>query len=219
MGTTSSSVSQSNVINKAITDVIMKTVQDCSSYMNINQSVNTSGLNLFGSITESSTLSASCLSNIKMTSDLANAIAANIQQQATQNNVALLPSYTGNASISNVQNIVQNKITDDVIQQCSASLTGNQSVNQSGIQIGSNVTLSASLVSNCIMNRINNTGIASNLIADTSSSTVQKTTGPFDSFINAIASYGMALLAVGGLIVVSYLIYIVISRNKSNLKV
>lgn len=214
MGTTSSSVSESSVVNKAVTDVVMSYIQNCSAHMDVSQSVNSSGINLFGSTSVTANVSASCLQNIKMNSTLSNQIAANIQQEARQNNVALLPSYSGSNAKSNIQNLVQNTIKNETLQKCAASLTARQSVNQSGVQIGSNITISASLVSSCISNQINSTGLANSLTGTTKSKTTQTTAGPFDSIINALSNYGTMLLAIGGIIVITGIIgYVIIKRN------
>jgi len=207
MGTTNSALNRADVVNKAVTEVIMRTIQDCSAYMNVDQTVNSSGVNLFGNTNASSTLSASCLSNIKMTADLSNAIAASIKQSADQNNVALSSGFNGSTSLSNISNLVQNTITNEVLQKCSASLTARQTINQSGIQIGSNITLSASLVSSCIMNQVSNTGLANKLIAETESKTTQVATGPFDSMVGSFYTYWYVVLGFIGLIIAGIFAY------------
>lgn len=178
---------RADVINKAITDVILQTAQDCQEAINATQVINSSGINLFGRTSATINFSASCLSKVSVDSTLANSITAAIQQAAEQSNIAMLPSYSGNNSNSNIQNLITTNLTNSVIQNCASSLNAFQQINQSGLNIGSSNKTTQNIVTSCVMNGVSSTGIANALLGSAASSTVQKTASPLD-FISSIFS-------------------------------
>jgi hypothetical protein len=186
---------KADIINQAITNVILETAQNCQQAINATQIINSSGVNLFGNTSATINFSAACLSNVNMDANLTNSITAAIQQTAQQSNIAMLPSYSGNNSDLMIKNLIATNLTNSVIQNCASSLNAMQQVNQSGLNIGATNKTTQNIVTSCIMNGVSSTGIANTLLGSSASSTVQKTASPLDFISSIFSSLSTSMLA------------------------
>lgn len=204
----STSTNAIDVVNSAIISVVTSNVNSCSSSLNQTQNVSYSGTSLFNTASQSATVAVSCLQNIKMTSNLSSSIAQAIQQQASANSIALLPSYAGSNNFVNLKNYISTKLTTNILQSCTAQATQIQNVQYTGIVVGSKATQVLTTLTKCLQNALNKNNIAQGLVQNASQVAKSTSSNPLNFLGNMYMSIAMIILVVViSLIVIGYLLF------------
>lgn len=94
MGQGPSTRTSIDVVNDAIANVIISNANKCSQTGAQSQVVYHSGIGLFSGASQEMTLSANCVQNVTIDTNLANDIASKIQQDAKAEGVALLDMFS-----------------------------------------------------------------------------------------------------------------------------
>jgi hypothetical protein len=208
MGLTSSTeaTTSSDVVNEAITNVLMKNSSNCAAIINQSQTVRRTGKSKFSDVSQYGELNATCLQDNQVTSDVTNAIAAEIYQQAEATQTQLLGTLmadTEATTISNIQNVVETKIDFSFLQRCDASITQDQNVMDNGTIIGSDVKQVANLYQECIQRNVADTQVANDIVANVSQTVKAETESFFGDLFGDIATIiimAIILIVIVGLI-------------------
>jgi hypothetical protein len=171
MGLTSSTeaTTTSDVVNEAITNVLMENASNCTAVIDQQQNIRRRGKSKWSDISQYGELNANCLQANQVTSAVTNDIAAEIYQQAEATQTQLLGTLmadTEATAISNIQNIVETNIDFSFLQECSAAITQEQNIDDNGWIIGSDVNQEANLYQECIQKNIADTQVANDIVAN-----------------------------------------------------
>lgn len=195
-----------DIVNESIIEAITENVNNCSTNLEQTQNVNLGGIGFFTSIFQSASLNVSCLQNINITNQLATDIAQKIQQNAAANAIALLPSFSGSENLTNLQNYIKTKVSNNIVQSCAASAVQNQTVNASGFQVGAQVSQTLSLFSKCMQTSLNNNNISQGLVQDIEQKATSTVSNPLDALTGLFTTPVLIFIAILFLIVVIVII-------------
>jgi len=177
-----------DVINNTIINVILSNAQTCSQDATVTQSINRSGFSIFSSTQQIVNFSATCLQTVKVDTNLLQSIANSIIQTASQNSIALLPSFSGSDASVNLQNYLSTSITDNFIQNCATTLKSYQQATYGGLQLGTTDIQSVKLVTECMSSALNNNGVSQGIVSNTNQTTTQTSSNPLDFLTNIFSS-------------------------------
>ncbi len=133
MGNKSSSSTKTEVLNQAVNDALIKSVQQCSTAALQNQLIEVVGDgNTLDNVEMSQKLTslAKCASSQEAVSALAANMASQLKQTAEAQNTALLGALQGSESKTEaeIQNIIENHITLDSMQSMISTLEQKQTI-------------------------------------------------------------------------------------------
>ncbi len=209
------------VVNKAVSQTILSTLQNCAASATAGQTVDVSGSgNNISGINQSQAISinVSCLSNAATTTKLQADISNSIKQTLDQKSVALLSSL-GMPSASariNIDNEVKNVFSQSNIQNCVTSLSGIQGV----VVSGSNNTISGitqtqalSSISDCVSKQVQNLSTVMAAVNKADQDVKNTSTNPLD-FIGDLFS-GLSNVVLGGMALIVVVLIILLIAWKA----
>ena len=205
MGATSSKTI-SSITNEVAAEVIMKSMQNCTSISEQSQTMNVTGWAIGNSQTQKATLNLSCAGNFKMTADVSNQIVSEIQQRAAAEGLAMLTATNSEAD-SRMRNLVSSKITTEVVQNSIAMVKQSQGMNVSGVGIGNAQTQDSDMVQQALMTSINNTGISTDMQQFVDQSATAVTKSPF-AFLTDWMQMGFWFILILFAIIIGSILYI-----------
>ncbi len=178
-----------DVVNQSIIDIVTQNVNDCSTSANVTQNVDFSGVGVFSSANQTMTLSTQCLQNIKVDNNMLTQMANKIQQEASANAIALLPSFSGSENRTNLTNYLSSKISTSSVQKCATSALQSQNVAFSGVQIGSRASQTVNIFTKCMQESLNQNAVAQGVVIDTQQKASSTTSNPLDFIAGLFSIY------------------------------
>jgi len=210
----SQSTNITTMVNQTAAQVITQNMMNCSASSAQTQTVNITGSSIFGlSATQTASISQSCVANFQMTTDIANQIANQIQQQATSQSIALLDLVSGSKASNTValSNMISSNVTTQLVQNAALSAIQTQSINVSGSTVAdATISQSATVIQSAIMGAISNTNLATTVANNTSQSSSATQTNPL-AFLTDYLTYIMIFIGIIVLAIIGGLIYVLSS--------
>ncbi len=191
------SKSIANIVNEVVPEVIIRNTQGCNSSVGLSQTVTNKGLMLGSTVSNTAEVSVSCLANFKVDNSVITQISNEIQQKADAQGVALLDAISKNKSEVNLQlkNIIAPKITTEMVQKVSVTLTQDQRFKNDLFMIGSVVAQDSDVVTKAIMEAVASTGVIQDIQNKSSQSAKTTSKNPLD-FLGDIAWYWIMFLLI-----------------------
>lgn len=193
-----------DVINESVVNAIVQSAQNCTQDVSTTQSIVSSGISIFANYKQNIKFTAKCLQTVNVDDNLITSITAAIQDAVQQNNIALLPSYSGTTSTSSIKNVVKTNISQSFIQNCASKLTASQIATYGGIQIGVASSQDVNMVTQCLSDAVASTNLAATLAGDTSSTVTQTTKNPLDFITNIFSGFGLMIFGFIFLIIILF---------------
>ncbi len=210
MGGTSSKTT-SETITDIITNVAVKDMQQCASFIAQDQIITVSGNgNIVSDVrmVQAATINMECYQKSRNIIDIQNAIVNSLNQAAASkaSGFPTLDSGTKSATYSKIINNIRNDITMEMIQNCVATINQKQAIYISGNRnITMNVAMeqTASQLKNCLAERIMQTSVGTEIQNLVKQEAASETKSPF-SFITDIFGGMMntIILIVGAIVLI-----------------
>lgn len=210
----SQSQNSTDVINQTITNVITNNTNECSSNVNQNQVVNLGGVGAGNNISQTATLSLSCLQKIKMDNNLATQIATAIQQAAQASGIALAADYSSSSNTTNLSNYIQTNITTNNLQKCFAQISQNQNVSTAGYQFNNTVSQSTALITSCLQNMLAKNKVANGIVQDIKQKAKSTQKNPLNFLGNMMTD--IVVIIIGVIVFVIVIALILVKGGGSN---
>lgn len=211
MGLTHSK-SSIDIVNDSIISIMLEAAQNCTQYTDNVQTIQSGGLGLFGTYTQTSKISLTCLQNLQIDNNLISKMADEIISNTQQTNTPLLPSIVNGDVKTNIKNVLTTKINQSFIQNCAANIKNVQTQIYNGIQVGIVATQDVDVVVSCISNALNNNGVAQSIVTDTSQSQNQTSKSPL-SFITDILSTFSWMIYIVIFVIVGIVLYVMFGNT------
>lgn len=198
-----------DVVNDAITNVIVSTSQTGTASADVIQQQKIGGVGIGSTYSQDASVDLKALQKFEMDADILQKMAQSIQSSSEAEGGFLQGTYATN--ITNLKNYLQTNIKSDTIQNCGASLIAKQLQEVGGVQAFITAKQKASVVAQCVQDVLNKNNVAQNLVTDVkqqSTSTGESLTGSMKNII--IASVIIIIAIIIAIIVIMLL------RNKKN---
>jgi hypothetical protein len=153
-----------------------------------------------------------------ITSDVTNDAAAKVMQEAEATSSQLLltlASVTEAEAENKISNIIKNNLKYDLISNCNAAMTQDQTViDQGGWIVGSDVSQVADLYFECVQDAVANSQIDNKILADVDQKVKAETEGLF-SGIAKIIMYGIIAIV---LIIILVIVIAMVRRRSRRMR-
>jgi len=215
MGGTQSKATVESVTS-IISNVIVKDVMNCATYINQDQSVNVYGSgNVVSGITmvQGATIDMTCYRKSNNDIDIQNKIINALTQaaNATGSGFPTLDAGTKAETVSRMTQDIRNNITIDMLQNCAATVNQSQSINVVGnrnIVANQAMTQTAAQMKHCTSDQIAKTALGATINNSVAQQATSVTQSPFKFLTDIIGSitdtiqhgFDSIVFVVGGII-------------------
>ncbi len=203
-------------LTKVLTEVTMQTIQECVTQVSQSQYVNAAntGFSFWGTtnVQQSTMIKSTCFSNVQKEQELQNNLIQAIKNYNTSEGLGVLGILS--ASVADAKTLVETSVKNTVkmsnIQQTYNSIIMSQGVNfsNSGVALfPTNTVIQGSQVfADATMQELSKSGIFNKIESSIDQTNSAKITNPLDALANILGSFGMAVFAVIGGIILLFVI-------------